>query len=125
MSDRGEINGWACNGVANHRPGQIHCGRTTYAIHVDDGVTPMFLACRAEGVEPDKAECRGVGTSLMYPGERPVPAHVLDAIAWEWYRPIGRELVELNEGTADHVEKGGLLIRALTDQGRELVEALR
>jgi hypothetical protein len=47
-SRRGEINGWTCD----------QCGETTYVVHVADGVTPMFLACRAEGVEPAEAKCK-------------------------------------------------------------------
>lgn len=105
MSRRGEVNGWTCD----------ECGATTYCVHVDDGVTPMFLGCRAtEG-------CKGTGRSLMYPSP-PVPPHVHAAIQWEWYSPDPKEKTELffrNRATFDHVHKGGLLIRALTDAGRE------
>ena len=116
---RGEINGWRClNEIAGMKMDRPACDGITYAIHVDDGVTPMFLGCRAtEG-------CSGTGVSLMYPAP-PVPKHVLDAVAWEWYRPIGRELVELNEGEAQYVKNGGLLIRPLTDAGLELLKELR
>jgi hypothetical protein len=124
----GRINGWLCDGRGG-RPGIPTCGRITYAINVHHGVTPMFLACRAEGVEPNEAECKGMGTSLMYPENDP-PAHVLDAVAWEWYKPDAVEMKRLrkrerqgkdNSGTVEHVEKGGLLLRPLTDAGRELL----
>lgn len=36
--------------------------------------------------------------------------------AWEWYRPDERELVELESGDLEHVNRGGLLIRARTDR---------
>ncbi len=40
MSATAEVNGWTCD----------TCGETTYCVHVDDGVTPMFLACSAESL---------------------------------------------------------------------------
>jgi hypothetical protein len=111
-SRRGEINGWTCD----------YCGQTTYCVHVDDGVTPMFLACRAEGVEPNEAKCKGMGRSLMYP-PAPPPPHVLAAVRWEWYEPDRFERARLDpiSGELEHVEKGGLLLRSLTDAGRELI----
>jgi hypothetical protein len=122
MSKRGEINGWRCD----------RCELITYAIHVDDGVTPMFLACRATG----KLEgCEGMGTSLMYPPP-PVPDHVLAETRWEWYKPeppkrrfditTGKfftPLDSLTPAARQHVEQGGLLLRELTDAGRELLGA--
>ena len=103
-SKRGDINGYVCDTCKQH----------TFIVHVDDGVTPMFLACRAEGEDPREAECKGRGTSLMYP-TMPAPQHVIDGVKWEWYKPA--ELPE-NEEMAEHVRKGGLLLRKLTDAGR-------
>lgn len=125
----GEINGWVCNGVANpggtlNGPEPPYCGRITYAIHVDDGVTPMFLVCRAEGAEPDEAECKGMGMSLMYP-EPPAPDYVLEAVAWEWYRPSSEEAREMGDAMYEHIRRGGLAIRPLTDVGRARLEAHR
>lgn len=96
---RGEINGWRCE----------ECGAVTYCVHVDDGVTPMFLGCRAtEG-------CNGRASSLMYPGP-PHPAPIEEAVAWEWYRPSKRKAKRM--GIWDgHVELGGLAIRPLTPRG--------
>lgn len=108
MSGRGEINGWRCD----------TCGQVTYAVHVDDGVTPMFLACRAEGLDPRQARCKGMGQSLMYPPP-PVPEHVVKAVAWEWFRPGRRALKRMDAGMRDHIERGGLDLRPLTDAGRE------
>lgn len=106
MSRRGEVNGWTCD----------RCGETTYCVHVDDGVTPMFLACRAHG---EAGSC-GMGTSLMYPAP-PVPDHVIAAVRWEWYSPDPKEKTTLyfeDPPVFDHVDKGGLLLRELTDAGR-------
>lgn len=126
MMPKGAINGWRCDGKG-HRAGEDRapkCGRITYAIHVDEGVTPMFLACRAEGVEPDDAECKGMGTSLMYPSAPP-PDDVLDAVAWEWYAPDDREKKAMDAAVRAHVENGGLLLRQLTDEGRGLIAAIK
>lgn len=116
-SSRGEINGWACD----------KCGEVTYCVHVDDGVTPMFLACRATGAV---GACGGTGTSLMYPPP-PVPDHALAAVRWEWYKPdppkrrfdtdTGKFFTppdSLTPAERQHVEQGGLLLRELTDAGR-------
>lgn len=120
MSARGEINGWTCE----------TCGKTTYCIHVDDGVTPMFLACRASGRLGD---CDGTGRSMMYPAP-PVPDHVVAAVRWEWYKPesprrrfdpdTGKLYTPPDSLTAaerEHVDRGGLLLRELTDAGRAVL----
>lgn len=119
----GEINGWVCNGLGNHE-GQYPCEGITYAIHVDEGVTPMFLACRAEGKEPEDAQCTGTAVSIMYPPP-PVPESVIEAVAWEWYMPDAEEKATLGEAMLDHVEKGGLMLRKLTDAGREALKSVR
>lgn len=114
-AERGEVNGYRCD----------RCGRHTYVVHVDGGVTPMFLACRADGEPP---AC-GTGTSLMYP-RPPIPAHIRAAVAFEWYSPGASELKRLrrrarqrgDDGTVEHVELGGLLLRPLTDAGRQALE---
>ncbi len=110
MSKRGEINGWTCD----------KCGKVTYVIHVADGVTPIFLACRASG---DLDHCSGMGTSLMYPSAAP-PPHVLAEVGWEWYMPDPVEKTQLlrEPDLLDHVEKGGLLLRELTDAGRQALK---
>lgn len=102
-----KVNGWTCDA----------CGETTYIVHVEEGVTPMFLACRAEGVEPDEARCKGTGRSLMYPPP-PVPRFVIAAVRWEWYRPDDAEMRALEAGAFEHVRKGGALLRPLTNAGR-------
>ena len=102
MMERGRINGWQCD----------ECGQITYAVHVDDGVTPMFLACRASG----QPGC-GRGVSLMYPDADP-PEHVKASVAWEWFRPSKSQMRKLSPGMRQHVEMGGLDLRPLTGAGR-------
>jgi hypothetical protein len=106
MSRASKINGWRCK----------RCGRHTYAVHVDDGVTPMFLACRAVGV------CKGTAVSLMYPAP-PAPEQIVEEVAWEWYKPTPRATRRLDRETREYVEKGGLILRELTDAGREALKA--
>jgi hypothetical protein len=107
-SKRGDVNGYTCD----------QCGHHTYIVHVDDGVTPMFLACRYEGKDPGEAECKGQGTSLMYPSP-PIPEHVKRAVGWEWFKPL--DLDGYGEGMRDHIERGGLDLRPLTDEGRQVL----
>jgi hypothetical protein len=106
MSKRGEINGWRCE----------LCERHTYCVHVDDGVTPMFLKCRAT------AECLGTGVSLMYP-KPPIPEHVREAVAWEWFKPSPVEMEALPGALRYHIVHGGLHLRPLTDAGRNALAA--
>lgn len=106
----GAVNGWRCSA----------CQAVTYCVHVDQGVTPMFLGCRRDG-------CLGTGTSLMYPPP-PVPAHVLNDVAWEWYKPSKKQLKRFdrkNPAMAEHIRLGGLALRELTDAGRLELEKLR
>jgi hypothetical protein len=102
-STRGDVNGYQCD----------TCGRLTLVVHVDEGVTPMFLACRESG---DVETCKGMGTSLMYPAP-PVPEHLVGAIGWEWYRPDEAELRGMDEGMREHIERGGVALRPLTTAG--------
>lgn len=97
----GAVNAWKCDA----------CGLLTVAVHVDEGVTPMVLACRrVEG-------CPGMGKSLFY-----VPLHpdVVELLAWEWYRPTERWTRRQDPEMRRHIEQGGLVIRPLTDAGRVL-----
>ncbi len=108
----GRVNGWRCK----------DCGRHTYVVHVDHGVTPMFLACRTDGLEPSDNPCKGMGVSLMYP-DAPMPQHVVEAVRWEWYKPSGRAAREMDAGMREHIERGGLALRRLTDAGRARLAA--
>jgi hypothetical protein len=102
VTRRGALNAWKCP----------NCGGLTVVVHVDDGVTPMFLACRrTDG-------CTGMAVSSGYPST-PAPADVAALLAWEWFRPTGRALRELSDEMRDHVARGGLDLRPLTDAGRQ------
>jgi hypothetical protein len=84
------------------------CGRYTVTIDRDEGVTPMFLGCRADGTE-DYA-CGGRAVSLGYPkGPRPSWA----VPAWEWYKPDAAELARMSPEMRDHVQRGGLALRKI------------
>lgn len=99
MMPAGSVNAWKCD----------KCGRLTVARHVDDGVTPMFLACRASGRVGD---CDGQGVSMMYPAP-PVPESIMEQLAWEWYAPSKRAYWRLDDSLRHHVDGGGLLLRAI------------
>ena len=82
------------------------CGGVIVTINRDEGVTPMFLRCRAQN---------GCGEGMMgsswyhLPDDAPEPS-------WEWYRPSRGELRRLKRSdpaTADHCARGGLLIRGI------------
>jgi hypothetical protein len=84
------------------------CGGITNTAHVDDGVTPFMLDCRAT------PGCKGWAHSAGYP-KGPRPPHI-PAPTWEWYRPDAKEAAKLSPGMADHVAQGGLLIRRHTPE---------
>lgn len=93
------------------------CHGYTVTIDVDDGVTPMFLACRAKG-EPTAADndCTGTAQSMMYPrepwpGEDGYGNEIPTEPAWEWYAPRSTDAVRFGADIAEHVRKGGLLLR--------------
>lgn len=104
----GEKNAYYCDTCANY----------VVTIDVDDGVTPMFLACRALG-DPEEVTntCGGMMRSMMYPPE-PWPEHdgygeaIPTEPTWEWYQPDPVELAGVEDGVREHVELGGLLLRA-------------
>jgi hypothetical protein len=111
----GQVNGWYC----------ATCGRVTYGIHLHHGVTPMFLGCRAT---PD---CEGMAASLKYPWNKQftsddrLPAWLAKpgvGVTVEWYRPEQIIQAMRRSGEAEHVERGGLLLRPLTDAGMRLLE---
>jgi hypothetical protein len=82
------------------------CKGMTVTVDIDEGVTPMFLNCRASGREGD---CDGMAVSAMYP-KGPRPPHV-PAPAWEWFKPTGKDYARLSPAMKEHVDAGGLDIR--------------
>lgn len=107
MMPAGSINAWKCD----------KCGRITGAVHIDDGVTPMLLACHAT------PECDGIAVSAGYP-QSLIPAEVINAIDWEWRRATHFELQSWKRKNPElyfHCLKGGLYLVPLTDRGRRLI----
>ena len=85
----------------------------------DEGVTPMFLACRVKGDPRAPGNpCAGQMRSMMYP-KQPWPATdgygnaIPTTPTWEWYAPDAAERAALDDASLEHVEKGGLLLRQI------------
>lgn len=89
---RGMVNAYSCP----------VCDSVWGVVQLDDGVTPMFVGCRAtEG-------CEGRSVSQGYPSG-PVPQFIIDKVHHEWFRSTpGEELLDLRE---------------LTDAGRKILAA--
>jgi hypothetical protein len=95
------------------------CGGYVVTIDRDEGVTPMFLACRVKGEPTDpRNDCKGTSRSMMYPAEpwpekdgfgQPIPTEP----TWEWYMPSTDEANALDRDVFEHVQKGGLLFRRI------------
>jgi len=73
------------------------CGRSVVTEDVAEGVTPVYLGCRAT------PGCQGTMQSHFY--------RVLQTLrpTWEWYRPDS--LDGLTPQSRQHVQDGGLLCR--------------
>lgn len=108
----GAVNAWQCE----------RCGGVLAAIHVHEGTTPMFLACRAPHSAPAPA-CQGRMMSSGYP-PGPVPDRIRLAIAWEWRLPTSTERKRWrreNPAMLDHVNRGGLVLAPLSPAGRAMI----
>jgi hypothetical protein len=101
------------------------CKGHVVTVHVDPGVTPMFLACRVNGEPAARVEdviCDGQMVSGMY---RPF-SEELGEPTYEWYTPEKREYSRLPFRTKDHVDMGGLLLRPIiTKSESETADASR
>lgn len=98
-SMRGRKNIYVCDKCFGH----------VVTVDVDDGTTPFGMNCRATFA------CTGAMRSSMY--------RVFDqtmAAAFEWYRPTA--LQRLSPGEAEHVARGGLLIRPVTIRSAMVAE---
>jgi hypothetical protein len=95
---------------ANPRLNAYHCticGGYIVTIDRDEGVTPMFLACRAT------RGCPGRSVSMGYP-KLPWPAHAPEPVPrWEWYRPTLKWARRKGPGMVEYVQRGGLEIREI------------
>lgn len=81
------------------------CSVATVTYHVDEGTTPMFLACRAGCGE-------GLAVSRMYDVD---PAEFADRARYAWYKPDPAEFGALAPDVAAHVRLGGVLLRDRPD----------
>lgn len=90
----GMINAYRCDDCEKHR----------VVVHVDRGVTPMFLGC------PD-LNCNGRGVSLGYPDQNNIPDKIRNNIGWEWYRPEYSDKIMKDPGMRQHIKQGGLALR--------------
>lgn len=95
------------------------CHGYVVTIDADEGVTPMFLACRVKGDPTDpQNDCKGRMHSMMYPAEPWPPEdgygnQIPTEPTWEWYGPTPDEVKRADDATREHVRKGGLLLRKL------------
>lgn len=85
------------------------CGGYTVTIHADEGVTPMFLTCRASG---DVKDCLGRAVSMMYPKE-PWPEAVPSEPQFEWYKPSPEQTRKMPAYERMHYQEGGLDLRRI------------
>jgi hypothetical protein len=97
MSFEGKKNAYYCE----------DCKGYIVTIDRDEGVTPMFLACRTG------RSCKGSMRSMMYPDEpwpavdgfgNPIPTEP----TWEWYRPDSNKVRKMSRDMKEHIAKGGL-----------------
>ena len=96
------------------------CAGYIVTIDRDDGVTPMFLACRAPRITGDK--CPGTMRSMMYP-EEPWPEKdgfgkaIPTEPTWEWFKPSFKNARRKGPGFLDHALMGGLELREIKADG--------
>lgn len=84
------------------------CGGRVTTVNADRGTTPFMIRCRAT------RGCKGMAESRFYrvePGLRP---------QFEWYRPEGQELKQLDVLTLEHVSRGGLILRRFVDPATKI-----
>lgn len=114
MTPRGSVNAWQCQ----------QCSGLIVAIHIADGVTPMFLACRGTlGPGAANAKCEGRAVSAGYPPP-PLPLNIRDACRWEWREATATERKRWrreNQAMLAHVDAGGLVLAPISDEGRRLL----
>lgn len=77
------------------------CGQSITTVNRDNGVTPMFLACRAT------AGCKGHSRSVMYECDQSLTP------GFEWYRPTRKAMRKMDPDTRYHCQQGGMLIRKI------------
>lgn len=110
MERAGEKNAYYCG----------TCRGYIVTVNLDDGTTPFMLACRVAGEPSDALNlCDGRMKSMFYPAA-PWPERdgfgtlIPTEPTHEWYAPKGAELKRIRRSdpqTAEHVRRGGLLLR--------------
>lgn len=89
------------------------CRKVTITVDVDEGVTPAFIGC---------PHCKkAMASSFMYQipgcmyfGEFKNGQMTILPADYEWYKPNEKETLMLRKDEAEHVFKGGLLMRKRT-----------
>jgi hypothetical protein len=82
------------------------CGYTFVTIHVDDGVTPFGIMCRAA------TDCSGMAGSHFY---KLSPAVAKIAPTFEWYKPTENNPLMDDPAVREHVECGGVMLRSVVE----------
>lgn len=91
------------------------CHRILVTVDVQEGVTPMFLACNGPIADRGRmSRCDGDLVSAMYPPTKTWPPVAQREPTAEWAVPDKVSLKRMPQATKDHVAKGGLLLRPLT-----------
>ncbi len=77
------------------------CGGDTVTIHVDEGVTPFMIGCRARS-----PRCQGTAQSGFYHDsfQELTPKY-------EWFKPTKEATKTMSKSMQDHINSGGLEIR--------------
>lgn len=83
-------------------------GHKTITVDAEFGTTAFGIRCR-------HPRCTAMAQSAFYQVDQALKP------AFEWYRPSPREARKLDDATLDHVLRGGLLVRKITDLGRRAV----
>lgn len=97
------------------------CRGVIYTVNVVQGVTPLFVGCRAA------SWCSGRSVSARYPD--PIAPGIVGKLhgpaGFEWYAPDPIELEECSPAMFEHAMSGGLFLRPITSAGLGALEALR
>ena len=85
-----------------------HCGYEIVTVNVDEGTTPMLIACQVKTGSPE-VRCHGTMCSVWYRVSQDTrPTH-------EWYQPSPKWARRKGEAMLDHVRRGGLVLREIEE----------
>ena len=91
------------------------CRKVTITVDIDEGVTPAFIRCPHCNQSMAKSFMYQI-PGCMYFGEFKNGQMTILPADYEWYKPNEKETLMLSKGEAEHVFKGGLLMRKRTDK---------